>query len=190
MFYKIQKNEHEGANFFSTKMTEIENLGVFGLTLSSHDAHDNMDFQKVVDVRPNYPSKQYLSAIYELVDRYLIPRIFTKKKESDHLVKGSVFNSVFLLFYHYAQENDMPFFIYLHPDRKEMQERKYDYQGDEIIKFCTDNNGDVPKGHFVVVSGKITFDYKHVANGKSLEKRLFRHPQNMKTNPVIAMEYI
>jgi hypothetical protein len=33
MFYKIQKNEHEGANFFSTKMTEIENLGVFGLTL-------------------------------------------------------------------------------------------------------------------------------------------------------------
>jgi hypothetical protein len=33
MFYKIQKNEHEGANFFSTKMTEIENLGIFGLTL-------------------------------------------------------------------------------------------------------------------------------------------------------------
>jgi hypothetical protein len=33
MFYKIQKNEHEGANFFSTKMTEFENLGVFGLTL-------------------------------------------------------------------------------------------------------------------------------------------------------------
>jgi hypothetical protein len=33
MFYKIQKNEHEGANFFSTIMAEFENLGVFGLTL-------------------------------------------------------------------------------------------------------------------------------------------------------------
>jgi hypothetical protein len=35
---------------------------------------------------------------------------------------------------------------------------------------------DVQKGYFVVVSRKIAFDYKHVANGEFLEKRLFRHP--------------
>jgi hypothetical protein len=105
-----------------------------------------MDFQKVVNVNPSYPFKQYLFAIYELVDRYLIPRIFAKKEEADHIVKGNVFNSGFLLFYHYAQENGIPFFIYLHPDRKEMQERKYDYQGDEIIKFCVDNNIPLLKG--------------------------------------------
>jgi hypothetical protein len=50
------------------------------LVVSSHDAYDNMDFQKVVDVHPSHPSKQYLSAIYELTDRYLIPRIFTKEQ--------------------------------------------------------------------------------------------------------------
>jgi hypothetical protein len=36
--------------------------------------------------------------------------------------------------------------------------------------------GDVPKGHFVAVSRKIAFDYKHIANDKSLEQRLFKHP--------------
>jgi hypothetical protein len=36
--------------------------------------------------------------------------------------------------------------------------------------------GDVPKGHFAAVFEKIAFDYKHAANVKSLERRLFRHP--------------
>jgi hypothetical protein len=116
------------------------------LVVSSHDAHDNMDFQKVVDIHPSYPSKQYLSAIYELIDRYIIPRIFTKREEADHIVKGNVFNSGFLSFYRYTQEHNIPFFIYLHPDRKEMQEKKYDYQGYEIIKFCIDNNIPLLKG--------------------------------------------
>ncbi|MDR2410698.1 MAG: hypothetical protein LBE13_21660 [Bacteroidales bacterium] len=123
------------------------NANLIFLVVSSHDAYDNMNFQKVVDIHPSYPSGQYLSAIYELIDRYLIPRIFTKKKEeSDHIVKGNIFNSGFLSFYHYTQENDIPFFIYLHPDKKEMQERKYDYQGDEIIKFCESNNISLLKG--------------------------------------------
>jgi hypothetical protein len=116
------------------------------LVVSSHDAHDNMDFQKVVGVHPAYPAKQYSSAIYELIDRYLIPRIFTKKKEADHIVKGDVFNSGFLSFSHYTHKNEIPFFIYLHPDEKEMQDGKYDRQGDEIIEFCADNNIPLLKG--------------------------------------------
>jgi hypothetical protein len=47
MFYKIQKNEHEGANFFSTKMTEIENLGIFGLTLTNTINH--IEYLKYID---------------------------------------------------------------------------------------------------------------------------------------------
>jgi hypothetical protein len=47
-----------------------------------------------------------------------------------------------------------------------------------VERFFYQHFEDVQKGHFAVVSGKITFDYKHVANGKSLEKRLFRHPQD------------
>jgi hypothetical protein len=46
-----------------------------------------------------------------------------------------------------------------------------------VERFFYQHFGDVQKGHFAVVSEKITFDYKHVANGKSIEKRLFRHSQ-------------
>ncbi|MDR2122240.1 MAG: hypothetical protein LBP34_03855 [Flavobacteriaceae bacterium] len=110
------------------------------LVVSSHDAHDNMDFQQVVDIHPRYLSRQYSSAIYELVDRYLIPRILAeKKKEADPIVKGNVFNSGFLSFYRYTQEKNIPLLVYLHPDRREVLNGKYDYQGDKIIKFCHDN---------------------------------------------------
>jgi hypothetical protein len=118
------------------------------LLVSSHDAYDNMDFGKVVTVHPSYPSKQYKSAIYELIDRYLIPRVFTKQKkdEGDHIVKGDIFNPGFLSFYNYTQEKNIPLFIYLHPDKKELTERKYDTQGDEIMKFCKDHNIPLLKG--------------------------------------------
>jgi hypothetical protein len=58
------------------------------LVVSSHDAYDNMDFQKIVDVHPSFPSKQYKSAIYELIDRYIIPRILRKKGMEDHILKA------------------------------------------------------------------------------------------------------
>jgi hypothetical protein len=110
------------------------------LVVNSHDAHDNMDFKKIVNVHRSFPSKQYKSAIYELIDRYVIPRILWKKDMEDHIVKGNVFNPGFLSFYNYTQERKIPFFIYLHPDKKEIQERKYDEQGDKIIEFCAQNN--------------------------------------------------
>jgi lysophospholipase L1-like esterase len=110
------------------------------LVVSSHDAHDNMDFQKVIDVHPSYPSKQYKSAVYELFDRYIIPRIARKKETEDHIVKGNIFNPGFLSFYNYTQEKQIPFFIYLHPDRQEVREEKYDEQGEKIIEFCIENN--------------------------------------------------
>ncbi|KAA6313517.1 hypothetical protein EZS27_035720 [termite gut metagenome] len=115
------------------------NAGLFLLVVSSHDAYDNMTFEKIVDIHPSFPSKQYKLALYELLDRYLIPYI-KKEKESHHIIKGNIFNSGFLAFYNYTQERRVPFFIYLHPDKAELIEGKYDYQGNEIIKFCTDNN--------------------------------------------------
>jgi hypothetical protein len=119
------------------------NAGLLFLVVSSHDAYDNMTFGKIVDIDPNYPIKQYKLALYELLNRYLIPYIKKAKKngtENNHIVKGNIFNSGFLSFYNYTQERKIPFFIYLHPDKAELIERKYDYQGNEIVKFCTDNN--------------------------------------------------
>ena len=45
------------------------------LVVSSHDAYDNMDFKPTVGVHVSFPSKQYISAIVELFDRYLIPKV-------------------------------------------------------------------------------------------------------------------
>lgn len=45
------------------------------LLVSSHDAHDNMTFEPVVGVHPSYLDKQYKLAYWELLDRYIFPRI-------------------------------------------------------------------------------------------------------------------
>lgn len=47
--------------------------GIF-LLVSSHDAHDNMDFMPVVGVHPSYPDKQYFCAMAEVLCRYIYPR--------------------------------------------------------------------------------------------------------------------
>jgi hypothetical protein len=111
------------------------------LVVSSHDVHDNMDFRKMVDVHPNYPSKQSLSAIYEMGE-YFISRIFAKKQTaSDHVVSdNNVFNPGFLSFHLYTQKKNIPFLIYLHPDKQEVTNGKYDTRGEEIIQFCLDNH--------------------------------------------------
>ena len=116
------------------------NAKLIFLVVSSHDAFDNMDFQPVIDVDPSFPSKQSKWAIGELLNRYLIPRLMAKKPENDHIVKGTSFNSGFMNLYNYTQSKNIPFFIYLHPDRKEVEENRYDEQGNAIIKFCNEQN--------------------------------------------------
>ena len=131
------------------------NAGLIFLVVSSHDAYDNMDFKKVVDVHPSFPSRQNKSAIYELLTRYLLPRVFKKKREEgDPIVKGSLFNPGFFSFYTYTQEKKIPFFIYLHPVKKEIQEGTYDKQGEQIIQFCKEHNILLIKGiNYENVSG-------------------------------------
>ena len=133
--------------FAYLKEHEHFNAKLIFLVVSSHDAYDNMNFQKIVDVHPSYPSKQYSFALYELFDRYLIPRLTkTKKSDIDPIVKGGKFNTGFMNFYNYTQEKQIPFFIYLHPSKTEIIEKKYDYQGDTIIHFCENSHIPLIKG--------------------------------------------
>jgi hypothetical protein len=117
--------------------------GLIFLVVSSRDAYDNMDFRKVVDVHPDFPSKQSLSAIYEMGE-YFLSRIFAKKREiSDDCIiakDDTVFNPAFLSFHRYTQKKGISFFVYLHPDKQEIIAGKYDARGEEIIKFCRDND--------------------------------------------------
>lgn len=117
------------------------------LVVSSHDAHDIMDFQPVVGVHPSYPNKQYPLAIVEVWDRYVKPRIFKKKKmDPDQQVaqgirkSGVGFNPGFDKLKAIAAEKNIPLFIYLHAEQSELQAGEYNDQGQEIIQWAIDNN--------------------------------------------------
>jgi hypothetical protein len=134
----------------------LNRYGNFGakyifLFVSSHDAYDNMDFQKVVGNLENYPNEQYSFGIYELLERYLIPRLkdFFKPGKSDvNLLinkkkKNSVFNTGFNSFLSYSKTHSIPLIIYLHADKEEIKNGVYNIQGQEIIKFARCNNLDI-----------------------------------------------
>lgn len=118
------------------------NAKLIFLIVSSHDAYDNMDFTPVIDKINRYESKQYKLAIWELINKYGIPRIFdgNVSEENGIIKKGKEFNTGFLNFYEYCKEHNIPFFIYLHPDKNELAEQNYSPAGQEIIAFCAQYN--------------------------------------------------
>ncbi|TGD82233.1 SGNH/GDSL hydrolase family protein [Hymenobacter wooponensis] len=137
----------------------LKKYGNFGakkllLVVSSHDAYDNMNFEKIVGVIPSYPDKQYQLAITELFDRYLYPRYLsqyfsftaekTPEKNNNLLISkyknGMQFNSGFKHFANYSDSTKIPLLIYLHADQEELKQGTYNEQGKEIIAFCAKNN--------------------------------------------------
>ena len=127
--------------------------GIF-LLVSSHDAHDNMDFMPVVGVHPSYPDKQYPCAVAEVLCRYIYPRYIqplfdkgTKELDPDQKVlagvdihkNGKVFNPGFNQLKTMADSANIPFVVYLHADQEENAGKKYNEQGDEIIIWCKKN---------------------------------------------------
>lgn len=143
----------------------LEAHGLFGaqamfLLVSSHDAHDIMDFQPVVGIHPAYPDRQYRCAWMELIERYLWPRTIGKwtggSREDDPdaaVLKsvdgtairkaGKVFNPGFDRLKAMADQAGIPLYVCLHPDTEELKRGAYNEQGQEIIRWCADN-GIVP----------------------------------------------
>lgn len=122
------------------------------LVVSSHDAYDNMTFEPVVGIHESFPDRQYLSAIVELFDRYVI-RWFKnndhKKLNPDQKVLNGVgidkrvnnhanihFNPGFDKIKKLSDSLSVPFCIYLHPDVSEMKDRSFNSQGAEIIAWA------------------------------------------------------
>lgn len=116
------------------------------LQVSSHDAYDNIDHKPVVDIHQSYPSKQYPIAMWELIDRYVAPRIkkmFREKDNSDYeelrinkYKEGDTFNSGFQNFKNYSDSTGIPLVLYLHAERQERINGKYNPDGQKIIQFC------------------------------------------------------
>ena len=138
--------------------------GTFGakamvLVCSSHDAYDVMSHQPVVGVYPNYPERQYISALQELWCRYLFPylrgyvRVAGRALDPDeqvvaHIDNGTVakksaqFNPGFDELKQIADSLDIPFAVYLHAETGEIAAGQYNDMGREIILWAREN--DVP----------------------------------------------
>ena len=148
----------------------LKEKGTFGakamvLVCSSHDAFDVMSHIPVVGIYPNYPDKQYKLAIWEVIDRYLMPRIkvyfrgkqlldpdaqvVEKVKSEERRVKNSNtasdegvaqkslnFNPGFDQLLLISEEKHIPFFIYLHPEVGEVMSRKYKEGGLMIMEWA------------------------------------------------------
>jgi len=133
----------------------LREKGMFGakamfLLVSSHDAHDNMNFQKVVGVHPSYPDKNYLLAWGELLGRYVYPRTIGKlvgggkSEDPDQQVlsgigirkSGGRFNPGFDQLKEMADSASIPLMVCLHPDKGELKAGEYNEQGQEIIAWC------------------------------------------------------
>ena len=136
----------------------LKEKGTFGakamvLVCSSHDAFDIMSHVPVVGIYPNYPDKQYKLAIWEVIDRYLMPRIkvyfrgkqlldpdaqVVEKVKSDEGVanKALNFDPGFDQLLQISEEKHIPFFIYLHPEVGEVMSRKYKEGGLMIIEWA------------------------------------------------------
>ena len=139
----------------------LKEKGTFGakamlLVCSSHDAFDSMSFAPVVDVLPNYPMKQYSFAIWEAIDRYLIPYFnsmtHTRKyadpdavveklaanrqvvQKSKHFVKG------FDALKHIADSLGIPMYVYLHAEEGELEQRRYNDMGQQILLWADTAN--------------------------------------------------
>lgn len=136
----------------------LKEKGTFGakamvLVCSSHDAFDVMSHIPVVGIYPNYPDKQYKLAIWEVIDRYLLPRIkvyfrgkqlldpdaqVVEKVKSDEGVakKALNFDPGFDQLLQISEEKHIPFFIYLHPEVSEVMNRKYKEGGLMIMQWA------------------------------------------------------
>lgn len=145
----------------------LKENGTFGanamiLVCSSHDAYDVMTHIPVVGIYPNYPDKQYSFAWIELVDRYLIPRInmlFANKvlldpdasvvassKAKTVVKKSQAFNPGFSQLKQIADSLNIPFSIYLHAEKNEIESERYNEMGNMIIEWARQNDVQLIQG--------------------------------------------
>lgn len=139
----------------------LKEKGSFGakamvLVCSSHDAFDVMSHIPVVGIYPNYPDKQYKLAIWEVIDRYLMPRIkgwlgqselvdpdakVVKNVNSEGVAQKSLnFDPGFEQLLQISKEKNIPFFIYLHPEMDEVVSKEYKEGGKLIIEWAKAND--------------------------------------------------
>ena len=149
--------------------------GTFGasamvLVCSSHDAYDVMTFEPVVGIYSNYPNKQYVSGLWELIDRYLYPivkiyvynlthqdsytpqyvdpdaQVTQKARNQQVIKKNREFNPGFNSLKHIADSCHIPLVVYLHAELCELVQGEYNDMGQNIINWCDTTGVRLVKG--------------------------------------------
>ena len=128
------------------------------LVCSSHDAFDVMSHVPVVGIFSEYPERQYKLAIWELLDRYLLPMVKdwmgrTQLVDPDaQVVKGGVakksliFDPGFDQLLQISKEKKIPFIIYLHPEVGEVMAQQYKEGGKLIMEWAEKHHVKLVKG--------------------------------------------
>ena len=153
----------------------LRRYGTFGasamfLVCSSHDAYDVMTFQPVVGFYKQYPDKQYISALWEMIDRYLYPmaylsiyrwfyhktpvpqyvdpdaQVAQKAANRQVIQKGYLFNPGFDQLKHIADSCQIPLVVYLHAEQGELERGEYNNMGQAIINWCDSAGVTLVKG--------------------------------------------
>jgi len=114
------------------------------LVFSSHDYHDNMHHRPVVGIQPAWPSEQPTFAITDLFFNGIWPKINTAlgRNNYDYLEGFDDSNPSpgFNLFNAYAQANNIPIFVYIHPEQKELEINDFNWKGKTLIENLDQNN--------------------------------------------------
>lgn len=128
----------------------LKKHGTFGakaiiLVVSGHDAYDTMNFKPVVGVLSSYPEKQSVLAWGELINRYVLLRLFKGSFKEENVTqpikhKGSIFNPGFSALKNMAKNAGIPLVVYLHPVRIEARKHYNTDDAKEIINWCGQNN--------------------------------------------------
>lgn len=112
------------------------------LVWSSHDSHDNMNFQKIVGVNPQFPDKQVPLAWIKIIERgwQMFAKLFQKtpsaKMSGDlGIATGKAFNSGFMGFKKLSDSLHVPIFFYFHVEAKELKKGRITSDGQQVVDF-------------------------------------------------------
>lgn len=114
------------------------------LVLNSHDAIGDMGESDVAGANVNFPDKQYPLAWFELLDRYLIPRVkaalnIGEVDEATNNSAGQLHSEGWNFFADYSRAKNIPLVIYLHATQQELAQGEYDENGKWIMDFAKTN---------------------------------------------------
>lgn len=154
----------------------VKKYGRFGssmivMVFSSHDLYDRMHHQKVVGHHPAWPKDKPFCALSDGFFKYFVP--FVRRKfdsdysEYDYLknVKaGTEINPGWKLFFEYAKKEHIELLVYLHPEKQEMKNKKYNSKGEQLIKLFQDNGISYILGLEQGLDGNCYRDFIHLNN--------------------------